>query len=279
MIPDAITLCEHCGVELGAPHTLLTSDCILDHAEPHAEPHVERKHGLLCRRHFHGMSNTLTQLEELFALRGYVIQPGAGGDGRSGKTIDSPAPGRIGVMALTDHRPAAIGSMFRDASANDSSLFWRDDPDAVPNIPAVLESWLRLVDEEAETNMLPFQRATFAVDKRGCVAEAYEAVGWSIPFTVTVRLLRRQRHWIAQQLWVDDYLADLSDLHLALARGIGDSMWARPIGRCPNTVCGARLYNDMTGADVVTCSRCKSSWSGVHYLRLRLTFEQEKTTA
>ena len=246
-----VTLCEQCGQPLGAPHLLLEGDCVLDHGE-----HVERHVGLLCRRHYHWIDATLIQLEELFALRGAVVAPGSAGGDRVGAAVESSVPGRLGVMALTDRR----------------AQFWREDDDAIPNVPGALESWLRLVEEERGVKLLPFQRAVFAVDRRGCVVPAAGLVRWRLPLTVTIRLLRRERHWIAAQPWIDDYVSDLAELHLALARGIGDSMWPKPIGQCPN--CRRKLYVTV-GVDAVTCKRCKASWEGVHLARLRLMFEQE----
>jgi hypothetical protein len=261
MTVTEVTLCSECGSELGAPHVLTSDDCVLAH-----DGHADRKHGLLCARHWNWLASTLDQIEELFGLLGQVIIPGPGGDGPTGKTIDSPAPGRVAVMALTDRR----------------NRLQLDDEDAVPNVPGVLESWLRLVDEESGHNLLPFARATFAADARGHVFDLSRppALGddlehplrWSIPLPLTLRLLRRERHWIAQQPWIDDYAADLAALHLALARGVGDSMWPKSLGPCPN--CGVKLYPDTTGADLVACRKCKSSWSGVHWLRLRLVLEK-----
>ena len=90
----------------------------------------------------------------------------------------------------------------------------------------------------------------------------------------SVRLLRRERKWIAGQLWVPRYAEALRTAHRALATASGASMWAEAVGRCPN--CQTKLYNDITGADVVKCRKCKASWSGVAWLRLRLIFEQEE---
>ena len=90
----------------------------------------------------------------------------------------------------------------------------------------------------------------------------------------SVRLLRRERKWIAAQLWVPRYAEALRTAHRALATASGASMWPEPVGKCSN--CQSNLYNPMNGADEIVCRKCKSSWSGVHYLRLRLIFEQEK---
>lgn len=261
-VTTLVTLCSTCGVEIGSPHILTEFDCVLTH-----DGHADRKHGLLCARHWHWLANTLDQIEELFGLLAEVIIPGPGGDGRTGKTIDSPAPGRVSIMAITDRR----------------AIDWHDDDDAIPNVPGVLESWLRMVDEESGHRLLPFARAAFAADARGhafdlSIAPADDPahpLRWSIPLVATVHLLRRERHWIAQQLWVDDYVADLEKMHRALADATSADMWPRSLGPCPH--CGKPLYPDTTGADLVACRRCRSSWSGVHWLRLRLVLEKETT--
>lgn len=245
--------CAQCGADEREPHRLLETDCVLEH-----DDHTERHVGRLCKRHFGRLVDTLRQLEELLALLPELVEPDSGAtDGRGGTRVGSPAPGRLDVMAVTDRRATE----------------WIGDDDAVPDIVGDLEAWLRLVDEEHPSQLLPFAAAAFAVDGRGCVAPAAEAVHWRIPWSVTLRLLHRERHWIARQPWIDDYAHDLEAFHRVLAHATRAGMWPQPIGSCPN--CGTKLYNDTSGADVVTCRRCRSSWSGVHYLRLRLVLEQE----
>jgi len=226
--------CEQCGY-IG-PHGKLETDCILEHPE-----HTQRYVGLLCRRHYHWIEQTLTQITELFSLRGFVLLLGASGSERSATRDGSPSPGRIEVMALTDRR--ANNAVYGAGG-------WRDDPEAIPDVPGALFSWVRLSAEE-----IPLDDELPST------------------FTATVGFLHHWRHWIAQQLWIDDYTSDLAALHLALARGIGDSMWPQSLGPCPN--CGMKLYNTI-GVDVVACRKCKSSWEGVHLARLRYILEPAK---
>lgn len=195
--------------------------------------HAERFMGYICRRHYHWIDATLAQIAELFALLDDVLVPGPGGDGRSGTRVGSPAPGRVEVMALTDRRAKTPIDL--------------DQPDDVPDLPGSLASWARLVAEERKIE------STYYV-------------------TASVRLLRHERRWIASQLWVDDYVTELAALHLAVARGVGDTMWPRSIGKCPNDA--APLYNTI-GLDEVTCRKCHKTWTGVHLARLRLIHEQE----
>lgn len=222
------TYCEHCGRPIGAPHLPLTSDCVLPHPD-----HKERFQGLLCARHFHWMTDTLKQIEELFALLPEVLLPSLAqlSGERHGSMDGSPAPGRIDVMALTDRRAVPRGD------------------DDMPDVPgSLLEHAARVVEERGLTDVLD-----------GTV-------------TGSIRLLQRERRWLAHQAWVDDYTGEIARLHRAVARGVGDSMWPRSIGRCPN--CTAPLYITV-GVDEVTCRKCRSAWTGAALTRLRLIHEQE----
>jgi hypothetical protein len=200
----------------------------------HPQP-VEAYIGYACRRHFHWINDTLYQICELFALVDDVLLPSANGDGRSGTRVGSPAPGRVEVMALTDSRAKTPIDL--------------DDEDDIPDLPGSLASWAAMV-----------------VDGRHATDELSGDV------TQSVRILRRERHWIAHQDWLDDYVTELAALHRAVALAVGDTMWPRPIGKCPN--CGAPMYPTI-GVDEASCRRCKASWSGVALARLRLIHEQE----
>lgn len=193
---------------------------------------VKSEFGYACRRHYHWIDRTLQQIEELFALLDDVILPGPGGDGRSGTRVGSPAPGRVEVMAITDKRARAA-----------------IEPGDIPDLPGTLASWARLVVEERQTSD----------ELTGHVAQS-------------LRVLRRERMWIAGQDWLDDYAGEMAELHRAAARAVGDTMWPRPIGHCPN--CGAPMYPTI-GVDEAHCRRCKSTWTGIALARLRLIHEQE----
>lgn len=226
----------------------LDEACILGHPKA-----VEREFGYACRRHYHWIDRTLRQIEELFALLDDVLIPGPGGDGRSGTRVGSPAPGRVEVMAITDKRVAGRKIPMTPYLNSDGRGGLESNGDDVPDLPGSLASWARMVVEE--------RNATDELD--GFVAES-------------IRVLRRERLWIARQEWLDDYVngyGGLVELHRAVARGVGTSMWPEPLGPCLN--CDAPLYPTI-GVDEVTCRKCKSSWEGPHYLRLRLIHEQQR---
>lgn len=227
-----VTVCDRCDQTIGAPHTLLDSDCILGHAD-----HAERFAGYACKRHYHWINDTLYQIGELFALLDDVRLPSANGDGRSATRVGSPAPGRVEVMALTDPRAKTPVDL--------------DGEDDIPDLPGSLASWAGLVIEERSID--------------GAL------IGTDV--TSSVRFLRRERMWIAGQPWLDDYVSELASLHRAVALAVGDSMWPRSIGRCPNDQ--APLYYT-AGLDEVTCRRCKATWAGVHLARLLLILERDR---
>lgn len=196
--------------------------------------HHERLVGLVCKRHYHWIDRTLGEILELFALLDDVVVPGPSSEERHSSSVHSSAPGRLDVMALTDKR----------------GIFYVDDPDAIPDIPGGVSSWARIVIEER--------------DLKDVVLDG--------TLTGAVKLLRRERHWIAAQAWIDDYATDLAFFHRKVAHGAGDSMWPKSIGPCPN--CKRPLFNTV-GVDRVDCRRCKSSWEGIALARLRLILEQE----
>lgn len=234
-----VTTCDRCQETIGAPHTLLDTDCILGHAD-----HAERFAGYACKRHYHWINDTLYQIGELFALLDDVRLPGPASDIRSGTMDGSPAPGRVEVMALTDPRAKTPIDL--------------DGEDDVPDLPGSLSSWaVMVIHEQTEDDLDARERRVAMID--GTVVRS-------------VSFLRRERMWIAAQPWLDDYVSELAALHRAVALAVGDSMWPRPIGKCPNDQ--APLYNTV-GLDQVTCRRCKATWSGVHLARLRLIHERE----
>ena len=236
-------ICDRCGQPIGAPHALLDTDCILGHAD-----HQLREHGYACRRHFHWINDTLHQIGELFALVDDVLLPGPSGDERHGTRAGSPAPGRVEVMALTDPRAKTPIDL--------------DGDDDIPDLPGTLHSWARLEIEE-QTEHDAGRRIALLAELDGTV-------------TTSIRVLRRDRTWIAQREWLDDYVTELAALHRAVAFAVGDSMWPRSIGRCP--ACGSRMYPTI-GVDEAHCRRCKATWTGIALARLRLIHEREETRA
>jgi hypothetical protein len=223
----------------------LTEQCVLAHDKP-----TKRHVGLLCARHYHWLNNSLDQMVELYALLPYALLPGKSGDEeRHGTSVEAPAPGNLNVIALTE-RTQRGGERSMRAVGDE---LWYELPDIPPLVP-MLESWCLLVIEER------WHGSPTAPHLNGTLTGA-------------CNILRGQRHWLAEQPWIDDYTQTIAALHRALASAAGDTMWPKPIGKCPN--CRASLYNTI-GLDEVTCRKCGSAWTGVALMRLRLILEQEE---
>jgi hypothetical protein len=243
-----------CNIDAGhgtgcGPHeeeVPLDQACVMPHPV-----RVKRYSGMLCGRHYHWLNNTIDEMVELFALLPDVLLPGAcaGGERVSGSGSFPPAPGSLDVLAITERRDNTRGA--RDPG----DQLWWEELDDVPRVIPELETWARMMFEE-----------------RDMIGDKEPKLDGT--FVTVTRVLRGFRVWIAQQLWVDEYADMLASLHRAIARAVGDSMWPKPIGKCPN--CQTPLYITI-GVDEVSCRKCKSAWSGVHYLRLRRILDQDKT--
>lgn len=271
------------GYELGCgPHDP-EPRCVLPHPpDQPAEPFL----GLVCRRHYHWIGNALTEIVTLWALRDDVTdQKGGRTDVRvQTSSVHSPAPGRLDFAALTDPRAQAPIDL---------------EPGDIPNVAQALQSWVDLVFTErgitapnwrpprAAIIMPPRPTDPTLIPKWVAVIEAlraerkhgdwtWRAGFWCLPSDVAslVRILKRERRWIAAQDWVDDFASELGQLHRAVASAVGETMWAKPLGVCPN--CRRPLFVE-AGVDAITCRnrKCNSTWEGVHYLRLRLMIEQQ----
>lgn len=261
------------GVTYCGPHPN-QNDCVLPHPKDTAP---ERFNGLLCRRHYHWIGNALDELANLWAVRHLVIDQHGHSDVHvQTSSVHSPAPGNMSFAALTDRRAGSP----TDLEEGD-----------VPNVPQSLQSWVHLVFVERDIDPPRPVRAIAGPACVNCVhtscnhirklaSNATFTIGewtwrggfWCLPDDVAslVRILKRERHWIAAQDWVDDFANELMTLHRLVASAAGDTMWAKPVGHCVN--CGGPLFIDI-GVDSITCKRCKAAWSGVHYLRLRLMLE------
>lgn len=245
-------LCDGCGQPLGAPHTPLDTDCVLPHPEA---PHTERgpHHGQLCPRHYGWLLDTLRQIGELWSLRAVVLLPGATSDGtgRSATRFGSPAPGNIAVMSLADRRGVQPDP---DDPAEDRTSY---------DVPGTLQGWARRVlRETGQANRWASER-TAPGGSRQLRVDVEESL----------RVLLRERRYIARAPWLTAFVYTVTELHHALAEATRAGMWARSIGSCPN--CGRKLYPTI-GVDVVVCRKCGSEWRGPDLVRLRLIHEQEK---
>lgn len=230
--------------------------CVLGH-----QPNVERYIGRLCRRHYDSIGNRLDQVIELYAALSVVIVPPYSLGPVAAQYAPGSEPGRLEVMVITDRR---ANGQQRPPSVHADPL----EP-AVFDVLSVLGSWVQRVWLVLGRDT-GFQRPEYvAVPGVGPVRTDRP----HLTLEALAKELRSNRHWIAQQPWVDRFLDALELVHRSLARAAGDSMWPKPIGTCPN--CQAPMWHDAVLAEMATCRRCKTTWSGVALVRLRLIHEME----
>jgi hypothetical protein len=234
----AVTLCDKCGQPLGAPHEPLDTDCALPHPD-----HADRYVGLLCRRHYAWIDRTLAEIETLYALLPSVMLPGPSGNERRGTQTGSPAPGNLDAMCVTDRRATVnIPRAKLDKAVADDAF--------VPDVVGTLRDLVLRVGDERDLDLSGY---------------------WGY-LTQSVAVLRGQRHWLAAQDWVAEYCDDLAQLHRALAAATRAGLWPQPLGRCPN--CDRPLYVTI-GVDEITCSKCRASWHGAAFARLRFMLDRK----
>ncbi len=267
----------------------LEEACVLPHPE-----RTRRKYGLTCHRHYHWLGNTLNEMVELYALLPETILPGPGGDGRAATKVDGPAPMRLEIVALTEsvERGGSRGEAHGGGRDREEVL-WDEEPDIDRIIPA-LASWVATVHEElgiTEPDWVPTKSLAPACERQcqhgTCVYVrsagrtslksgdfTFHSGRWRIRESLVelAHILKRERSYIVEQDWVDEYAAQLTLLHRQLATAAGETMWPRSIGRCPN--CQTSLFNTI-GVDEVECRKCRSVWRGVHLARLMLIHEQD----
>lgn len=204
------------------------SACIADHDE-----RGEAIDGLMvCARHRRRMDHDVREIGLLIVDTQRIVDGGAPqDDGPRGKSpkkrADPPAPGDTAIMALFDPRtkPARLPD---------------DQSTPIPAVLSVVASWLQLVAEE-----------------RPLTAELPRSV------LAQLDLLARHHEWLAAQLWVDDYLLEMTELRKGLASVVRDHS-AKRIGTCDLPTedgprCGGALLVD-NGSDIIRCVVCKAQW-------------------
>lgn len=288
------------------------TQCVLPHPKLAPGQTVERFLGLLCRRHYHWISSTLDEILTLWALLPDVADQHGSTDVKVAiSSVHSPAPGRLDYAAFTDNRVRAtpvdlepgdipnvpgtlqtwVATVLKDRGvvpprwAPPRASIVRP---AAPVEPARMAGPLcdvecehhtcrviRLHDQLHAGQLARYQHVVeHLATERRAGDWTWRGSRWTLPDDVAslVRILKREAKWIAAQEWVPDYCDELVTVHRVLAGAVGESMWARPLGLCPN--CSRPIYVE-AGVDAITCRRCKSSWEGVHYLRLRLMLEKQ----
>jgi hypothetical protein len=202
--------------------------CPLSHRRP-----SRAEIGRICAHHAAAITETLQDILEFWALLPLYLIPSQDGHdsgSKREKAADAPAPLRVDVLALTDHRnPAA-----RDPG---DQPWWA--PIDVPDVAGVLTAWVALA----------------------------VAADTPPPLTVptAVRALQAHNHRLAGMDCLPDYWTELRRVRSALAAANSEPP-PRPVGRCPTldgdgNTCDGPLWADRHGPEPasplrVTCSTC-----------------------
>ena len=216
----------------------------------------------MCEQHRDMLAETLAQIGSHYAQLRDCLEPGSvpddGGEKRSGRRTDPPAPVRLDVLNLLDERA-------------------RYDDGQRMSVLGVLIEWAERVREDRGLKR-PTKTATFPPSSGPM--DALRTVEYQVPMTVQSEreLLVRHLDWICAQPWVADLWEALRRLDRALREAVGNP-YPKPIGHCPvqdedNTLCATPLYPN-PGGDGVRCRGCGTAWSGTDLLRLRLILEAE----
>ena len=195
---------------------------------------------LLCGRHYSSLWTCLSDIELLYPLLNFVIEPGSTKTEeliRYSKQPDPAAPIRLEVALLRDNR----------------TKYDPKNPDAV-SIYGIANTWAELVRE---------QRQLSATPNSTVLAE--------------IGLLIRHLSWIANQPWIRDFDRDLRIAANAIRHACGEFDHRTPVGKCAviynETECDGPLYPDMSWTGV-HCARCGETWNDLDLERLGLTLNQ-----
>lgn len=227
--------------------------CVLDHgADENGPIYRAREVGLLCAWHRARLTATTGQVAELWYDLAFIVEAGTAPKDETPKTrhlkaAEAPAPANLEVLALRDPR-------------SHPSRLAEDQSAPIPPVLSVVAGWLLCLAEERP---LTETRHRLAIIRNRAYWVAYTAP-MRLPKSVLAQLTLLERHhdWIAAQLWVDDYLTELTDLRQALRAAVRDHANKR-IGSCrlpvEEKVCGGALLQE-NGTGVIRCAACKATW-------------------
>lgn len=223
--------------------------CVLHEQDDPAETWI----GNLCKRHRRRMDDLTSEIGLLLVDACRIIDGGAPAELRPRtrrlKEAEAAAPADLALLALLDRRTRITHVKATTLGETDRST---------PTMPilAVIASWLLLVAEERPLKEKLPQSALAQLD-----------------------LLARHHDWLAATLYVDDYLAELTDLLRHLRDVTNDHTHHRVAtcdlptedGQIPALIirrnralrvvliCGGAVLC-ANGDDVWRCKRCGSTW-------------------
>lgn len=206
--------------------------CTRRHADRTRHPVRVDLPRLVCDRCVDRLDTWLREIPEHYDRLPELLEHGTvDSETRFGRYGDAPAPMRLDIWDLLDTRQ---GRNRRGTVAEDCR-----------GALGALIGWGRLVAEE-----------------RRITAPASWVSG-------QVEFLLRHLAWIAEQVWVDDFTAEMRGLHRQLAAAVGIQP-PLPVGRCAALVddepCGGPLWPDHVGG--VHCGVCGDRWSSATLARL-----------
>jgi hypothetical protein len=215
----------------------LARPCALNCRTPEPRPAVPAWQ--LCSACVNRLAWMLHDIPDLYALLDEVIDPAphALSSGRRAPGFWSRPPARDDVIALRDNRTTALED---------------GDPHSALEL---LRSWADNVRDDLHLDP-PTGSATV---------------------TGEARLLSANLGYIAAAHWVDDFAAEITELHRALRRVTGNAARIVDLGACPGEItdehtgatraCGATLRANLDD-EACQCRRCGANWPRQAWLRL-----------
>lgn len=240
-----MTLCDVCGQK---PCAWTDDDCLNVPQHDHRRATI----GFLCQPCLDRINDRLETILILYATLPFVTPNGSVPDDiaphRHVKGDAAPAPMRLLVSALLDHRNCTTGHYFIEGQRADGTRIKMLND--VPDVAGVLDGWAR------------------------CLAETLSLAGARLDGTLlrSVQFLKAFDTQAAAAPWVDDYQAEVDWVWHAVRQAHGMiAPPARPVGRCPSqdgrgAICGGDLWPDKAGTMSVACGRCQRVF-GPTYLR------------
>jgi hypothetical protein len=217
----------------------VTTPCVVGHCNDGRGNPCEAGYGRwACESCVRTMQRQLREIETYAAILTISVTPRRGHGQRRAPGYASRSPGRDDVIVALDYR-SRVGGDGPD-----------DDAHPTRSVLGTLHDLSRWVREEQDIGE-PLREPTIASE-----------VGY----------LLGAAEWCARQQWVDEFAADIRDLHGQCRHQAGDHP-GHPIGECPNLLstgeCRAPLFLPQKG-DTIRCPnpRCERTWQRPEWERL-----------
>lgn len=206
--------------------------CVARHTQP-----ATATHGHLCTNHYQRTRDQFHDIHTALTLLPYFIEAGTTPDTNNirGRNIDPPAPIRLEVISLLDHRT-------RQRTPHDP-----------PSAAGLFHTWATWVRTERQ---LPQRRTTISAD----LGTLHTHLEW---IAGTDRILDL----------INDLRLIHRALQAATGDQAPNKVGTCPITDDTGT-CGGNLYQDRYTALSVTCAKCGERWDEGELRRLGLILQQ-----